>query len=228
MMNELIVFHVGAVPISRTVLTTWALMAAIGLASWIGTRRLALEPGPRQTALEGTVAAIDDAIVSALADAPAALRDWIGALWIFIALANLAGIVPGVSSPTDDLSLTAALALMVFFSVHWFGIRSAGFRAYLRHYVEPNPLLAPFHVISELSRTLTLAVRLFGNMMSLEIAAMLVLFVGGLLVPVPLLLLHIVEALVQAYIFGMLALVYISGGVQSYPPASASPSEVSP
>ena len=102
--------------------------------------------------------------------------------------------------------------------------RSAGLRPYLRHYLEPNPILAPFHIVGELTRTVSLAVRLFGNIMSLEIAALLVLLVGGLLVPVPLLLLHIVEALVQAYIFGMLALVYISGGIQSRrPPPLTSP-----
>jgi len=134
---------------------------------------------------------------------------------VFLVVANLAGIVPGLHSPTGDLSLTAALALLVFLSVHWYGVRAEGARAYLRHYVSPNPVMFPFHVMSELSRTVALAVRLFGNMASLEMAALLVLLVAGFLVPVPILLLHVVEALVQAYIFGMLALVYIAGGIQS-------------
>ena len=110
--------------------------------------------------------------------------------------------------------------IVVFGSVHWFGIRIHGLARYLRHYLEPNPLLLPFHLVSEVSRTIALAVRLFGNMFSLEMAALLVLLVAGLLVPVPVLLLHIVEALVQAYIFGMLALIYIAGGVQSLAPSS--------
>ena len=113
----------------------------------------------------------------------------------------------GAASPTGDLSTTAALAIVVFLSVHWFGIRSEGLGAYLRHYMQPSPIMIPFHIISEISRTVALAVRLFGNVMSLETAAILVLLVAGFLVPVPVLLLHIVEALVQAYIFGMLALV---------------------
>ena len=223
-MEETIVWHLGFLPITRTVVTTWALIALLAALAMAGTRRMSLEPGPVQTVLEGIVEAIDEAVRSTLPGAPTALLDWIGTLWIFLVIANLAGIVPAVSSPTDDLSLTAALAILVFLSVHWFGIRSAGLRPYLRHYLEPNPILAPFHIVGELTRTVSLAVRLFGNIMSLEIAALLVLLVGGLLVPVPLLLLHIVEALVQAYIFGMLALVYISGGIQSRrPPPLTSP-----
>jgi F-type H+-transporting ATPase subunit a len=210
-----IVFHLGALGITRTVVTTWVLMAMLAVLSALGTRRLALEPDRWQTVLEGTIEAIDHAIREVLPDPPPGLLPWIATLWIFIATANLAGIVPGVGSPTDDLSLTAALAILVFASVHWFGMRSSGLGPYLRQYLEPNPFLLPLHVVGELTRTLSLAVRLFGNIMSLEIAAMLVLLVGGLLVPVPLLMLHIVEALVQAYIFGMLALVYISGGIQS-------------
>jgi F-type H+-transporting ATPase subunit a len=107
------------------------------------------------------------------------------------------------------------LALLVFLSVHWFGVRIEGIGSYLRHYLKPSPLLLPFHVISEISRTLTLAVRLFGNIMSLEMAALLVLLVAGFLAPIPLLMLHIVEALIQAYIFGMLTLIYIAGAIQT-------------
>ena len=103
----------------------------------------------------------------------------------------------------------------MFFSVHWFGIRSQGLKNYLRHYLTPSPFLLPFHLISEATRTIALAIRLFGNMMSLGMAAMLVLVVAGFLAPVPLLILHIIEALVQAYIFGMLALIYVAGGMQS-------------
>ena len=103
----------------------------------------------------------------------------------------------------------------MFLSVHWFGIRIDGLKSYLRHYLDPNPILLPFHLLGEITRTLALAVRLFGNMMSLEMAALLVLLVAGFLAPVPLLMLHIVEALVQAYIFGMLALVYVAGALQS-------------
>jgi F-type H+-transporting ATPase subunit a len=210
-----IVVQFGAVVITRTVVTTWAVMAALWLACALMTRRLSLDPGPVQTALEGGVSAIEAAVEELLPGRSAPVFPFIGTLWIFIATANLLGIVPGLSSPTADLSATSALAVVVFLSAHWFGIRSEGVAAYFSHYLKPNPLLLPFHIVSEISRTVALAVRLFGNVMSLETAAMLVLLVAGFLVPVPVLMLHVVEALVQAYIFGMLALVYISGGIQS-------------
>ena len=137
-------------------------------------------------------------------------------LWLFLIVANLSGVIPGVHAPTGHLSTTAALAILVFLSVHWFGIRSEGLKNYLGHYLRPTPLLLPFHIISEITRTVALAVRLFGNIMSLEMAALLILLVAGFLAPVPILMLHIIEALVQAYIFGMLALIYIAGAMQSH------------
>lgn len=213
--TESIIFTIGPLAITRPVATTWAVMLGLTVLCALATRRLKLDPGPFQTLLEGIVGTIHDAIDDTLPDYGVRLLPFIGTLWIFIAIANLVGVLPGASSPTGDLSTTAALAILVFLSVHWFGIRGEGLRAYLAHYVQPSPIMLPFHIISEISRTVALAVRLFGNVMSLETAAILVLLVAGFLVPVPVLALHIVEALVQAYIFGMLALVYISGGIQS-------------
>ncbi len=143
------------------------------------------------------------------------IMPFIASLWVFLVSANLLGLIPGLDSPTRDLSVAAALAVLVFFSVHWFGVSTQGLRSYLRHYLTPSPILLPFHLLSEVTRTVALAVRLFGNMMSLELAALLILLVAGFLVPVPILMLHVVEALVQAYIFGMLALIYVAGGIQS-------------
>jgi len=210
-----IVFHVGPLPISETVVTTWALLLALFLVSWLSTRRLKLDPGRWQVTLEGILATIQDAIEAVLPDYSLRVLPFVASLWIFLVVANLIGVIPGLHGPTGDLSTTAALAVLVFLSVHWYGIRIHGLKRYLRHYIEPNPILAPFHIVSEISRTVALAVRLFGNIFSLEMAALLVLLVAGFLVPVPVLLLHIVEALVQAYIFGMLALIYIAGGIQS-------------
>ena len=207
--------HLGPIGITATVATTWGVMLLLTLAVGLITRRLRVEsPGLLQSAAEGIVLTIRKAIDDVVPDRSAQLLPFVGTLWLFIAVANLAGVVPGVQSPTGDLSTTAGLALIVFLSVHWFGIRTDGLRGYLRHYLSPSPILLPFHLISELTRTVALAMRLFGNIMSLEMAALLVLLVAGFLVPVPLLMLHIVEALVQAYIFGMLALVYIGGALQ--------------
>ncbi|KPK06296.1 MAG: hypothetical protein AMJ64_09465 [Betaproteobacteria bacterium SG8_39] len=210
-----IVFSIGPFGITRTVVTTWGIMLVLGAFSALATRRLRDTPGAVQTLLEGVVTAIEDAVTAVLPQGGRMLVPFVGTLWIFLVIANLTGIVPGLHSPTADLSLTAALALLVFLSVHWYGIRAEGLRVYARHYLSPNPIMLPFHIISELSRTVALAVRLFGNITSLETAALLVLIVAGFLAPVPILLLHIVEALVQAFIFGMLALVYIAGGIQS-------------
>jgi F-type H+-transporting ATPase subunit a len=209
------VFFIGPLGVSGAVVTTWGIMLALSLFSLLATRGLGERPGMLQTVLEGAVMAIENSIAEVYPQRPRMLVPFVGTLWVFLVVANLLGIVPGLHSPTGDLSLTAALAILVFLSVHWYGVRAEGWRGYLRHYFSPNPLLFPFHVMSELSRTVALAVRLFGNMASLEMAALLVLLVAGFLVPVPILLLHVVEALVQAYIFGMLALVYIAGGIQS-------------
>ena len=187
----------------------------MALGSWAATRRLRVTPGPVQVVLEGIIEAIGNAIRAVLPGEARRVLPFIATLWLFIVVANLSGLIPGVDAPTGNLSTTAALAVLVFLSVHWFGIRSEGIATYVRHYLAPIPLMLPFHIISEMTRTLALAVRLFGNMMSLEMAALLVLLVGGILVPIPLLMLHIVEALIQAYIFGMLALIYIAGAIQS-------------
>jgi F-type H+-transporting ATPase subunit a len=210
-----VVVQFGPLVVTSTVVTTWLLMAVLGLFAWISTRRLAIAPSPLQTALEGIVESIEQAVAAVAPQQAQQLIPFIGTLWVFLIFANLIGVIPGVHAPTRDLSATAALATLVFLSVHWFGIRAQGLKRYLLHYLTPSPILLPFHLISEVTRTIALAVRLFGNMMSLEMTALLILLVAGFLAPVPILMLHIIEALVQAYIFGILALMYVAGGIQS-------------
>lgn len=221
-----IVFSIGPLPLSDAVVTTWGVMLALSLAGWLLARGPLATPARRQALAEAMMAMIEQAIGDVV---PAAsvrpLLPFVATLWIFIVTANLAGLLPGLHAPTRDLSTTAALAVLVFLSTHWYGIRMRGLRTHLRHYLQPSPLLLPFHLISEVTRTLALAVRLFGNMMSLEMAALLVLLVAGFLVPVPLLMLHVIEALVQAYIFGMLALIYIAGAIEPADTRSAQEEE---
>lgn len=207
--------RIGPFAITSVVVTTWGIMLVLGVFSWLATRHLTPAPGLLQTVLEGVVAAMEESLHAVLPDRAQLVLPFIGTLWIYIVTANLTGLIPYLHAPTGNLTVTAGLALLVFLSVHWFGVRSEGLRRYLRHYLSPSPILLPFHLLSEVTRTVALAVRLFGNIMSLEMAALLVLLVAGLLVPVPLLMLHIIEALVQAYIFGMLALIYIAGAMQS-------------
>ncbi|MFI3137736.1 MAG: F0F1 ATP synthase subunit A [Methylococcaceae bacterium] len=208
-------FTLGFVQIGLSVITTWGIMLVITLLAWLSTRHLQLLPGAIQTGVEGIVATIDEAIMEVAPEHGRQILPFIASLWLFLIIANLVGLIPGLHSPTRDLSVTSALAVLVFFSVHWFGIRTHGIKRYLQHYLTPSPILLPFHIISEFTRTLALAIRLFGNMMSLEMAAMLILLVAGFLAPIPILMLHIIEALVQAYIFGMLALIYLAGAMQS-------------
>ena len=214
-LNAALLFTLGDFQVSLTVATTWGIMVALGFISWLATRDKETHPGFLQTIAEGVVSTLEDAIATAAPQHARQLLPFIATLWIYLVVANLVGLVPGLDSPTRDISQTSALAILVFFSVHWFGIRSQGLKNYLHHYLTPSPILLPFHLISEATRTIALAIRLFGNMMSLEMAALLVLMVAGFLAPVPLLLLHVIEALVQAYIFGMLALIYVAGGMQS-------------
>ena len=210
-----ILLQLGPLALSNTVLTTWVIMLISGLIAWLVSRSLSLQPGPVQTVAEGVVSTIEAAINEVAPDHTLQLLPFIGTLWLFLIVANLSGLIPGVHSPTRDLSATSALAILVFLSTHWFGIRAQGLRDYLRHYLKPSPIMLPFHIISEMTRTIALAIRLFGNMMSLEMTALLILLVAGFLAPIPILMLHIIEALVQAYIFGMLALIFVAGGLQS-------------
>ncbi len=215
MFDDGLLYRIGPLEIGTTVLTTWCIIAIIWLVVFIISRRLQVNPGPVQTVVEGGVQAIENAVSGVTPQFSTVIMPFIGSLWLFLVIANLSGLIPGVHSPTRDLSATAALAVLVFAATLWYGIRVSGVKNYLHHYLVPSPILLPFHLISEITRTVALAVRLFGNMMSLEMAAMLILLVAGFLAPVPILMLHIVEALVQAYIFGMLALIYVAGGMQS-------------
>lgn len=208
-------FWIGHIYISQSVLTTWLIMVCLLIFTLLSTRKLSDRPSNFQVILEGMYLAIYDAVKDVLPEQVNLVFPFIASLWIFILISNLIGVVPGFYSPTADLSVTAGLAILTFLSVHWFGVRSEGLKNYLQHYIRPSPFLLPFHLISEISRTLALAVRLFGNMMSLELTALIVLMVAGFLAPIPILMLHLVEAVIQAYIFGMLALIYIAGGIQS-------------
>lgn len=214
-MNEAFSLTIGRLSLHASVLTTWGIMLLIICFAWLATRQMKMLPGTLQIIIEGIFEAIEQGILEVAPEHGRQIMPFIATLWIFLVITNLLGLIPGLHSPTGDLSVTSALAILVFLSVHWFGIRTQGLKKYLYHYLQPTPILLPFHIISELTRTLALAIRLFGNIMSLEMAAMLILLVAGFLAPIPILMLHIIEALVQAYIFGMLALIYLAGAMQS-------------
>jgi F-type H+-transporting ATPase subunit a len=204
---------IGPVRISDTVVTTWIVMAGIVFISWLLKRRLSLQPSPAQEIVEALFETTERTVREVLPVEPWLAMPVIGTLWLMIGFANLAGLVPGLTTPTADINTTCAFAAISFSMTHIVGIRTRGVKGYLAHYREPSWLLLPFHVIAELTRTVALAIRLFGNMLSGDMIAVILLGVVGFLVPIPFALLHVVIGIIQAYIFGILTLVFIAGGI---------------
>ena len=207
------VITLGPVNITGTVITTWIVIAAISVASYLLTRRLSMRPTVMQEVLEASYEAVDNTVKDILPTVSGPVVPIIGTLWLLIGCSNLVGLLPGFSTPTADLNTTFAFAVLSFSMTHIFGIKTAGLKGYLSHYTEPTWLLLPFHVIAEATRTIALAVRLFGNMLSGDLIALILLGIVGFLVPVPFDLLHFIISLIQAYIFGILTLVFIAGGI---------------
>lgn len=208
-----ILFQLGPVPISRPVVTTWGIMAVLSLLSWLGVRRARMDAGPLQAALEIVVTAIDRQLREIMQCDPAPYLPLIAALFLYLVTANLTAVVPGMRPPTGHLETPAALALVVFTSVHLFGLRAQGVRDYLRRYLRPNPLLLPLNVLAEITRTFSLMIRLFGNIMSHEFVLAIVVVLAGLFVPIPFMLLGMLIGLIQAYIFTVLAAVFLAAAV---------------
>ena len=205
-----ILFYLGLVPISRPVVTTWVIMLVLVGLSWLGLRRASVQAGTLQTVLEIIVETAADQVKDIIRCDPWPLLPLIGSLFLFLVLANLTAVIPGVKPPTGHIETP-----IVFASVHILGIRARGLKAYLRHYVRPSPLLLPLNILSEITRIFSLMVRLFGNMMSHEFVIAIVVFLAGLLLPIPFMLLGILIGIIQAYIFTVLATVFIGAAVGS-------------
>jgi F-type H+-transporting ATPase subunit a len=210
--DQLILWQYGFIKLNATIVTTWGLMLLLGLGAHLITRKLTSEviPSRWQAALEILVTGINAQIKEVGLSVPERYIGFIGTLFIFIATANLLTLVPGYTPPTSSLSTTAALALSVFVAVPVFGIGRRGWRSYLRSYLQPTVIMLPFNLISELSRTLALAVRLFGNMMSGTMIIAILLTITPFIFPVVMTALGLLTGLVQAYIFSILATVYVA------------------
>jgi len=212
---EDILFHIGPVPISQPVVTTWGIMAALSFICWLGFRRPRVEAGTLQTVLEIIVEALEKQVKDIVRRDPWPYVPLLATLFIFLAVANLSAIVPGLKPPTGHIETPAALAALVFLSVHYFGVRTKGFSGYVQHYVKPSPLLLPLNILSEFTRVFSLMIRLFGNMMSHEFVIAIVVFLAGLFMPIPFMLLGVLIGIVQAYIFTVLAAVFIGAAIGS-------------
>ena len=206
-------FQLGPVPITEAVVVTWAIMAALVAGGFLVSRRLSLVPSTTQAAFELIVDTVDGQIRDTMQVEPGPYRAFIGTLFVFIFVANWSTLVPGVQPPTAHLETDAALAFLVFLAVIWFGVRAGGVRGYLATFAFPSPIMIPLNFIESVTRTFSLLVRLFGNVMSGVFMIGIVLSLAGLLVPIPLMALDLLTGAVQAYIFAILAMVFIAGAV---------------
>lgn len=222
--DQIILWQQGFVKLNATIVTTWVLMLVLALGTRLVTRRLITDGSVSrwQAALEIVVTTITTQIEEVGLSQPRRYLAFIGTLFLFIATANLCTIVPGYSPPTGSLSTTAALAFCVFIAVPFFGIREHGIRGYLKTYLEPALIMLPFNLISELSRTLALAVRLFGNMMSGAMILAILITLTPLIFPIVMSALGLLTGMVQAYIFSVLATVYIAAATAAQQSGSAS------
>jgi F-type H+-transporting ATPase subunit a len=212
------VFHLGPIPITTPVLESWGIMALLAGGSWLLTRRLTLQPSGVQAVLELMVEGISTQIRDTMRAEPQPYLSLIGTLFLFILTANWSSLVPGIEPPTAHIETDAALAFIVFVAVAWFGIRARGAIGWLASFAEPNLLMLPLNLVESITRTFSLLVRLFGNIMSGVFVIGIILSLVGLLVPIPLMALELLTGAVQAYIFSVLAMVFIAGAVGDAPP----------
>ena len=204
------------IPVTDTVVTSWVIIAVLALISYLVSRKLSIsEPSKMQLFAEKIVIAIKETLEISEAVPAWTLVPLIGTIWIYIGFMNLISIIPYFHNPTRDLSTTAALSVIAFFSIHYYGIKFNGFRGYLKKYIEPSVFLLPFNLFTDVSRIFAMAIRLFGNMLSWEMIIAILLALVGFLVPVPMMLLSIVGDVLHAFLFGLLTYVFIIGGIQA-------------
>jgi F-type H+-transporting ATPase subunit a len=216
--DELIFWHYGFISLDATIVYTWGLMLVMVVGSKIITNKLStgLARSRWQNVLEIIITTILKQISEVGMDQPKKYLDFLGTLFLFIAMSNLCIIIPGYEPPTGSLSTTAALALCVFVAVPIYGIGEQGVGNYLKSYTEPTIIMLPFNIISELSRTLALAIRLFGNIMSGSLIVAILLTITPFIFPDLMIALGLLTGMVQAYIFSILATVYIAAATRTH------------
>lgn len=210
-----VVFRLGPVQITATVIYTLLVSAVLIIFALLVRAGMERGLSRLQMAAEMLMDLLDGTMRSMVGGDPRPYTPLVVTLALFIGVANLSGLVPGLHAPTADLSTTTALAVIVFVAVPAYGIRARGVRGYLHHYVEPVAFMLPLNIFEEFSRVLTLAMRLFGNVMSGELIISVLLMLVGFLVPVPMMLLEVLTGVIQAYIFAVLAMVYLSAAART-------------
>jgi len=208
-----VLFHIGPIAVSTPVAVTWGIMVVMGLGSYLLTRNLQPRPSRIQVFLELIVETIDGQIRDTMQTEPAPYRPLIGMLFLFILIANWSSLIPGIEPPTAHLETDAALAVLVVVATVYFGIRNRGLAGYLKTFAEPSWVMIPLNIVEQITRSFSLIIRLFGNVMSGVFVVGIVLSLAGLLVPIPLMALDLLTGTVQAYIFAILATVFIGAAV---------------
>jgi F-type H+-transporting ATPase subunit a len=206
-------FTLGPVPITEPVAVTWGLIAALALGAFLTGRALKLAPSRTQAVLEAAVGALEAQIRDTMRVAPAPYVPLLGTIFVFIFVANWSSLIPGVDPPTAHIETDAALALIVFLAVIYFGVRARGMVGYLKTFAEPTFVMIPLNILETFTRIFSLIVRLFGNIMSGVFIIGIILSLAGLLVPIPLMALDLLIGAIQAYIFTVLAMVFIGAAV---------------
>lgn len=212
--DDIIFWEWYFIRINATLVYSWGVMMLLVIGSWLISRKLRsdIHMSRWQNLLEVVVSMIQQQIREASRQEPRHYLSFIGTLFLFILFLNLIEIIPTVSAPTSSLSTTAALAFCVFIAVPIFGIARQGVKGYFSHYTRPSPLMLPFNIIGEFSRTIALAIRLFGNMMSGSLIVGILLSLAPLFFPVVVQAFGLLIGVIQAYVFSILALVYIASG----------------
>ena len=214
--DEIIFWQHGFFKLNATIVFTWGLMLLLTVGAKLITRNLANDHKRTrwQNLLEIVVTGIEKQIEEVGLHQPRKYLGFLGTLFLFVAAASLCIVIPGYKPPTGSLSTTVALALCVFVAVPFYGIEEQGVGSYLKSYMEPTFIMLPFNIISEITRTLALAVRLFGNMMSGEMILGILLSITPYIFPIVMTLLGLLTGMVQAYIFSILATVYIAAATR--------------
>ena len=215
--SQIVYFQWGFVEITATLVFTWVIMVVLAAVSFLVTRNIKTEGeiSKGQNILEALVETMNSQIKQISQQEPGKFLPFIGTLFIFILVSNVLSIIPGFVPPTGSLNTSIALALCVFISVPIYGIAEKGIMGHLKEYIKPTFIMLPFNIISELSRTLSLAIRLYGNVMSSSIIVAILLGVIPFFFPVVIQALGLLTGVIQAYIFAILAIVYIASATES-------------